>query len=126
MDFGNISSSGNEDEDVLMDLYRYKYSSKIQLPSDIAGPDTSSNPENGNVFDTKELDLAVLYQAIYSERILKDKTNDTVWTFDSILNDLEDTMKSPHSTKKTKNTIATTDIAMKHKNSTNAATKKTT
>ena len=99
MDYGNISSSGNDEADIVEDLYRYQYASKIDLPLDIAGKDGAADTEDGTQSITKDLDLSVLYKALYPRQVLNDRTNDKIWTFDSVLSDLEDALRLNKSSK---------------------------
>merc|ERR1719245_1515459 len=88
-DYGNISSSGNDEMDIADDLYRYQYTVKSELPLNIAGNDSAQTQDF-----SKDLDLSILYKALYPTSVLQDRTNDKIWTFDSILSDLEKAFKS--------------------------------
>ena len=94
-DYGNISSSGNNSvDDLIDDLYNFQYELKINLPLDIID-DSKNNKKNKhkNVSkdNSEEIDLSVLTRVLIPQNVLKNQENNKVWTFDSILHDLQST-----------------------------------
>merc|ERR1740123_1189030 len=89
IDYGNISSSGNNSIDAEIDnLYNFQYQIKTDLPLDIIeNKDKINNANPKNTDD--EIDLSILTKALLPASVINNKENDKVWTFDSMLNDLQ-------------------------------------
>ena len=94
-DYGNISSSGNNSvDDLIDDLYNFEYHLKIELPLDIINDKNGTKKDLKNENNTDEIDLSVLTRVLLPQNILKNPENDKVWTFHSILNDLQSTFNN--------------------------------
>mmetsp|Transcript_9686 Transcript_9686/g.15597 ORF Transcript_9686/g.15597 Transcript_9686/m.15597 type:complete len:111 (+) Transcript_9686:25-357(+) len=89
-DYGNIISSGQNSVDHLVDdLYTYQYELKTKLPLDIIHRNKSDGMDNTHDKDDKDIDFSVLTKVLLPSDVLNSKENNSVWTFDSILKDLQ-------------------------------------
>ena len=89
-DYGNISSSTNNQMDLVDDSSHFQFDYKMNLPLDIGGDDGTMTQQSNN----KDIDLWILRKALIPKHMLKEEEMNKIWTVQSILNDLETECKN--------------------------------
>merc|ERR1712013_384883 len=85
-DYGNISSSGNNSVDLIDDLYDAKFPFTPNLPLDLTSNDTKVPNE---ALHLDGIDLSMLTKGILRSDVPKTSEKGKIWTFETILSDLE-------------------------------------
>ena len=94
-DYGNISSSGDNSVDEMIDnLYNFKYDVDIALPLDIIEKKSQTDKQTAVDKELDDIDLSILTKVLIPPNVLNEKENDKVWTFESILNDLQSAIQT--------------------------------
>ena len=84
-DYGNISSSGNNSVDLIDDLYA-QFPFTINLPLDLASSDATMNNQSLHL---DGIDLSMLTKGLLPSHAAAQSEKNKIWTFETILNDLE-------------------------------------
>mmetsp|Transcript_53683 Transcript_53683/g.89062 ORF Transcript_53683/g.89062 Transcript_53683/m.89062 type:complete len:106 (-) Transcript_53683:87-404(-) len=97
-DYGNISSSNMSTDHQDDDVYSFPYQLKHELPLDIiTNPGKSNDAQKNTPQNEKQLDFSVLTKVMLPPHKLNAPKNNNVWTFDSILADLQNALQPKRS-----------------------------